>query len=297
VKKPQKSVHMQELQLQNRKLYSIKKSNFLIVLELFFSSEMSESDAALRNCLNLDQLEDFTLPIKAILSRCSKENLLTIYGIANFVDAVDFLRLVSLKRGKILKGGISDYPAAARLVMKDWNTGTIPYYSIPPEVDPSIHVGAEIVNTWSKEFNLNDVMEQEVQNVLSSLKSKPEKFIYAAKQKPSPIYGADPMFENLAEDEEIEVEYRKESTFAIAPIKEKKKDPTPTKRRKLSLDSDNPQTNQKTEKEISGKRKKEKKMQVEDIEDKPYDFGTDFWRPAEEKSHDMKSDKVIAFSF
>jgi nuclear GTP-binding protein len=36
---------------------------------IIFSSEMSESDAALRNCLNLDQLDDFTLPVQAILNR------------------------------------------------------------------------------------------------------------------------------------------------------------------------------------------------------------------------------------
>lgn len=36
---------------------------------IIFSSDMSESDAALRNCLNIDQLDDFTLPVQAILNR------------------------------------------------------------------------------------------------------------------------------------------------------------------------------------------------------------------------------------
>lgn len=55
----------------------------------------------------------------------------------------------------LLQGGVADYQTAARLVIQDWNAGRIPYYTIPPETDPSIHVGAEIVNTWGEAFKLD----------------------------------------------------------------------------------------------------------------------------------------------
>ena len=37
-----------------------------------------------------------------------------------------------------MKGGIPDYVDSARLVLRDWNTGKIPYYTAPPEPDLSV---------------------------------------------------------------------------------------------------------------------------------------------------------------
>jgi nuclear GTP-binding protein len=34
-----------------------------------FSSDMTESEAALRNCISLDQLNDFILPVQSILQK------------------------------------------------------------------------------------------------------------------------------------------------------------------------------------------------------------------------------------
>lgn len=62
---------------------------------------MSESDAALRNCLNPEQLSDFTLPVQAILNRCPASHLSQIYKIPNFTDVHDFLRNIAIKRGKM----------------------------------------------------------------------------------------------------------------------------------------------------------------------------------------------------
>jgi len=169
---------------------------------IIFSSEMSESDAALRNCLNLNQLSDFTVPVQAILCRCSKENLQSIYSIPGFVDVLDFLRLVSMKRGKMLPGGVADYQTAARVVLQDWNAGRIPYYTIPPETDPSIHVGAEIVSTWGKEFSLEDIMAIEEEKVFNQLPNKSQRFAFAASTQQPSVVAADAMFNDL----QVEVE-------------------------------------------------------------------------------------------
>ncbi|KAG9092559.1 hypothetical protein FRC07_011625 [Ceratobasidium sp. 392] len=42
-----------------------------------------------------------------------------------------------MSRGRLTKGGAADLPAAGRSVLHDWNTGKIPYYSVPPAVHPS----------------------------------------------------------------------------------------------------------------------------------------------------------------
>lgn len=73
---------------------------------------MSESEAALRNCVNLDQVSDYIMPVQAILSKCSKETLEAIYKIPRFGGATDFLAHVAKKRGKIGHGGVPDYQRA-----------------------------------------------------------------------------------------------------------------------------------------------------------------------------------------
>jgi nuclear GTP-binding protein len=37
--------------------------------------------------------------------------------------------LVARKTGKLWKGGVPNIEAAARIVLKDWNNGKIPYYT------------------------------------------------------------------------------------------------------------------------------------------------------------------------
>ena len=35
--------------------------------------------------------------------------------------------------GKLIKGNIPDTKAAAKIIIKDWIRGKIPYYTLPPE--------------------------------------------------------------------------------------------------------------------------------------------------------------------
>lgn len=37
-----------------------------------------------------------------------------------------------MSRGKLNKGGVPDLENAARLVLQDWNTGKIKFFTIPP---------------------------------------------------------------------------------------------------------------------------------------------------------------------
>jgi nuclear GTP-binding protein len=43
--------------------------------------------------------------------------------------------------------------AAAKCVLQDWNSGKIPYYTLPPvKTEQKVHLGAAVVASWSKEF-------------------------------------------------------------------------------------------------------------------------------------------------
>ena len=46
--------------------------------------------------------------------------------------------MLALLTGRLLKGGTPDIIAAARHVLMDWNHQKIPYFSVPPNVHPSL---------------------------------------------------------------------------------------------------------------------------------------------------------------
>jgi nuclear GTP-binding protein len=112
---------------------------------------------ALRNCVNVEELEDVITPIQAILDRCPQPYLMQLYAIPKFKnhDVMAFLALVSKATGRLKKGGIPNTDAAARGVLHDWNTGKIKYYCKPPVIAADTNAAA-IVDEFSPTFDLED---------------------------------------------------------------------------------------------------------------------------------------------
>jgi hypothetical protein len=67
------------------------------------------------------------------------------------------------------KGGVPDVEAAAKMILKDWNTGVIAYYTKPPTL-PNVHISAEVVSAFSKEIDVDALTKAQVE----SLKGLPE---------------------------------------------------------------------------------------------------------------------------
>ncbi|EPS67713.1 hypothetical protein M569_07060 [Genlisea aurea] len=130
----------------------------------------NDSTVALRNCKRIEKLEDPVGPVKEILKLCSEEVLVAIYKIPSFESVDEFLRLVSTVRGKLKKGGILDVDAAARIVLHDWNTGKIPYYTMPPARNAEDHSELKMVPGLGKEFDVDEVYGTE-SAFIGSLKS------------------------------------------------------------------------------------------------------------------------------
>lgn len=65
--------------------------------------------------------------MKEIFKLCPPEQLVTHYKIGTFKfgDVDDFLLKIATVRGKLKKGGIVDINAAARIVLHDWNEGSL----------------------------------------------------------------------------------------------------------------------------------------------------------------------------
>ncbi|KAF6001866.1 Guanine nucleotide-binding protein-like 3 [Cyanidiococcus yangmingshanensis] len=73
---------------------------------------------------------------------------------------MQFLALLAKRRGLVRKAGMLDLDAAAQLLVQDWVTGKIPYYTTPQSIGlPSTQqLDAEIVSSWGTGFDL-DLLE------------------------------------------------------------------------------------------------------------------------------------------
>jgi len=154
----------------SQEVYLDKNIKLLDCPGIIFSGENFTGDV-LRNCVKVEQITDPISPVETILKRCNKSQLMQTYKIANFENSIDFLTLIAHKRGKLKKGGVADLPSAARAVLYDWNSGKISFYTTPPlrsNFEES-HLSAAIVPQWGKEFNIQQVIEQERDHVIVNL--------------------------------------------------------------------------------------------------------------------------------
>lgn len=126
-----------------------------------------------------------------------------LYNIPFFTETKDFLIAVARSRGRLKKGGIPDLAGAARMILRDWNAGRIPYYTVPPKTSssrtgtnaPSTSTGsvshpasslatlmkttddigsAAIVTEMAPEFDLDNLFREADSGALSDLKTSRE---------------------------------------------------------------------------------------------------------------------------
>jgi Predicted GTPases len=134
------------------------------------TESVNGAECVLRNCVDADSVEDPIPAAQALLNRCSTESLMMNYSIPAFPkgDVMMFLAMIAKRNGKVLKGGIPDKVMAARGVLKDWNSGKIPYYTRPPtEPQASSQLSniaekeVKIVSTFDEAFDVSK-MDNEV---------------------------------------------------------------------------------------------------------------------------------------
>lgn len=122
--------------------------------------------------------------VNAILSRTPHEKLRELYALPDFSDssgdhdmtenamptATKFLTMLALTSGRLLPGGTPNLEAAATQVLRDWNSGKIPYFTPVPEIHPSVRPsdapGAEnvgetkVVDAWKPAFDLGGLWDE-----------------------------------------------------------------------------------------------------------------------------------------
>lgn len=128
----------------------------------------------LRNCIKIEQLLDPVSPVETIIKRVGAEPLMVAYGIPAFTNTTEFLAFLCKIRGKYRRGGSFDVEAAAKVVLQDWNSGKIPFYTLPPKGPRKAHLSASVVQQWGEEFNVKQLEEKEREE-LSALAMDPSK--------------------------------------------------------------------------------------------------------------------------
>merc|ERR1712062_748874 len=72
-----------------------------------------------------------------------------------FSDTAEFLAKLAIQLGKLKKGGVPDRNLAARIVLNDWNSGKLKYFTHPPQI--TTEMVSTIVQEFSKDFSLDDL--------------------------------------------------------------------------------------------------------------------------------------------
>jgi len=146
---------MQEVQLDSK--VKLLDSPGLVMA----GGNRNDANVALRNAIKLENLEDPVTPVIAILARVPRNHLMLQYNIGHFKDCSEFLAMLANQMGKLKRGGIPDREKAARIILGDWNTGKIKYFTHPPETTES-NLQAEIVHQFAEEFSL-DKLDQSME--------------------------------------------------------------------------------------------------------------------------------------
>ncbi|EGN97383.1 hypothetical protein SERLA73DRAFT_110594 [Serpula lacrymans var. lacrymans S7.3] len=97
----------------------------------------SKGSILLRNVVKVEDVEDPIAVVEDILARTNPDTIQKIYGLPQFTSTLEFLTMLALSSGRLLKGGTPDVLSAAKHVLMDWNHQKIPYFSVPPSVHPS----------------------------------------------------------------------------------------------------------------------------------------------------------------
>eukprot|EP00756_Hemistasia_phaeocysticola_P013009 Hpha_TRINITY_DN15243_c2_g2::TRINITY_DN15243_c2_g2_i1::g.65951::m.65951/K14538/NUG1, GNL3; nuclear GTP-binding protein len=96
--------------------------------------EGDDADVVLRNAMKVDQVVDPVRPVELIWDRCGAQRLSTSYQLpAAELHSFDaFVRVLGQKWGRLRRGGDAIAEDVCRQVLRDWNDGKIPFFTVPP---------------------------------------------------------------------------------------------------------------------------------------------------------------------
>ena len=116
---------MQEIQLDKN----------IILLDspgVVLSTDAQSDSLILRQAIKIEGLDDPVKPVEALLARVAEDEFFKLYKISKWTSTENMLGQVARKKGLIKAGGIANLDEAARSILRDYQNGKIPYFTVPP---------------------------------------------------------------------------------------------------------------------------------------------------------------------
>ncbi|KAH0481142.1 MAG: hypothetical protein KVP17_004971 [Porospora cf. gigantea B] len=118
-----------------RQLQTVKLTETLKLIDspgIVWSGNDNCPFAVLRNAVSLKQVQDPVEAVGTMLQHCNPTAIVRHFHIGPYADADDMVCQVALARGKLARGGGPNRVQGARLVLQDWASGALPFYTLPP---------------------------------------------------------------------------------------------------------------------------------------------------------------------
>lgn len=108
-------------------------------------------DILMRNKGRIDRLKDPEPAVENFVSRATTEDLMLLYSLPAFIkdDSEAFLKGVARAKQLIKKHGAIDLTTAARVVLRDWSTGRIKWYTPGPAAADAAQADEAILSRLS----------------------------------------------------------------------------------------------------------------------------------------------------
>uniref|UniRef100_A0A8D0G9A1 Guanine nucleotide-binding protein-like 3 n=1 Tax=Sphenodon punctatus TaxID=8508 RepID=A0A8D0G9A1_SPHPU len=108
--------------------------------------------------------------VNALLKHCNKQQMIMRYNIPDFRNSLEFLTLLTQRRGMLKRGGVPDTEGAAKLLLCDWTGARVSYHSRPPTSwNLSPHLTKEMVAEMQQDFDLKE-LEEDNMNTVTAVK-------------------------------------------------------------------------------------------------------------------------------
>ena len=141
---------------------------------IVMARDESLASLALKNCVKIESLDDPTLPIDLLIKRCNKAYLIEKYKIGDFNDSTQFLSLIARRFGKLKKNDIADLSQAAHIVLNDWNSGKLAFYTQPP-VSSNV-IETKIVTEMLPAFDIDALLKEDEKNLFDTMQDDDDEF-------------------------------------------------------------------------------------------------------------------------
>ncbi|EGC30562.1 hypothetical protein DICPUDRAFT_41316 [Dictyostelium purpureum] len=121
----------------------------------------TEAELVLKGVVRVENLEDATEYIPEVLNRIKKDYIAKTYHIAEWKDHEDFLTQLAERTGKLLKKRQPNMNAVAKLILYDYQKGKIPYFTLPPLLNPEAEIETPVATEETQDANTTPAVKKE----------------------------------------------------------------------------------------------------------------------------------------